>query len=250
MWCLAHRLELAIKDALKATYFDKIDEMLLRLYLLYEKSPKKCRELEEIICHLKECLSITKGGTKPVRASGSQWIAHKWGAMKSIISNFGAYTNHLVTLSDATVDRSKLKGYYNRWVDAKYLVGCAVFCDLLSPCVVLSKVMQYDHRDILQTLTAMLRTVKEMDKLSAVDIKKWPTYVSTVEKFTEEDGAVVYQCQELNNVSAAKAYYTNHCAEYCSKVTECIKARLSWSDLQQLRYISFFPCYTRMAKSC
>ena len=29
MWCLAHRLELAIKDALKGSTFDEINEMLL-----------------------------------------------------------------------------------------------------------------------------------------------------------------------------------------------------------------------------
>ena len=52
MWCLAHRLELAIKDALKSTSFDLIDDMLLRLYYIYEKSPKKCRELEEIVTEL------------------------------------------------------------------------------------------------------------------------------------------------------------------------------------------------------
>ena len=40
MWCLAHRLELAIRDALKGSFFDSIDEMLLRLYYIYEKSPK------------------------------------------------------------------------------------------------------------------------------------------------------------------------------------------------------------------
>ena len=40
MWCLAHRLELAIKDALKGTSFDLIDDMLLRLYFIYDKSPK------------------------------------------------------------------------------------------------------------------------------------------------------------------------------------------------------------------
>ena len=28
MWCMAHRLELAIKDALKGTFFDDIDEKL------------------------------------------------------------------------------------------------------------------------------------------------------------------------------------------------------------------------------
>ena len=31
MWCMAHRLELAIKDGMKATVFDLIDEALLPL---------------------------------------------------------------------------------------------------------------------------------------------------------------------------------------------------------------------------
>ncbi len=39
MWCLAHRLELAVKHALKGTFFDDIEDMLLRLYYLCEKSP-------------------------------------------------------------------------------------------------------------------------------------------------------------------------------------------------------------------
>ena len=34
-----HELELSLKDALKGSYFDAIDELLLRLYYLYEKSP-------------------------------------------------------------------------------------------------------------------------------------------------------------------------------------------------------------------
>ena len=44
MWCLAHRLELALKDALKTTYmymyFDSFDGILLNLYVLYAKAPK------------------------------------------------------------------------------------------------------------------------------------------------------------------------------------------------------------------
>ena len=71
MWCLAHRLELAIKDALKGTFFDHIDEMLLSLYYIYKRSLKKCRELEEMVTCLKEYLSTGEGGMKPVRASGS-----------------------------------------------------------------------------------------------------------------------------------------------------------------------------------
>lgn len=39
-WCLAHCLELSIKDALKSTYFSTIDDVLMRLYYLYENSAK------------------------------------------------------------------------------------------------------------------------------------------------------------------------------------------------------------------
>ena len=42
MWCIAHRLELSLKDALKDTCFKHIDEMLLNIYLLYYRSPKSC----------------------------------------------------------------------------------------------------------------------------------------------------------------------------------------------------------------
>ena len=35
IWCVAHRLELSLKDALKGTVFDDIHEVLLRLYYFY-----------------------------------------------------------------------------------------------------------------------------------------------------------------------------------------------------------------------
>ena len=42
MWCLAHRVELALKDALKHTTFDLIHDMLIRLYYIqYMKNPRK-----------------------------------------------------------------------------------------------------------------------------------------------------------------------------------------------------------------
>ena len=39
-WCFARRLELALKDALQPTSFAQVDDLLLRIYYLYEKSPK------------------------------------------------------------------------------------------------------------------------------------------------------------------------------------------------------------------
>ena len=74
VWFLAHRLELALKRCSENTLFSSIDEMLLRVYFLYENSPKKCRKLEGIIEELAQCLAPTdmpmRGGTRSVRACG------------------------------------------------------------------------------------------------------------------------------------------------------------------------------------
>lgn len=69
--------------------------------------------------------------------------------MKPILAKFSTYTIHIATLSEDcsvnSVDRAKLKGYHKKWVEAKYILGCAVFVDLLSPCSVFSRAMQNDE---------------------------------------------------------------------------------------------------------
>ena len=39
-WRLVHRLELALKSALKGSSFDKLDEMLHKIHAVYNKSQK------------------------------------------------------------------------------------------------------------------------------------------------------------------------------------------------------------------
>lgn len=41
----------------------------------------------------------------------------------------------------------------------------------------------------------------------------------------------------MKNLSEAKATFESNYKQYCSKVTNCIKARLEWSDLQLIRDI-------------
>ena len=240
-WCLAHRLELAVKDALKGTSFHLIDDMLLRLHYIYEKSPKKCRELKEVISDLQQCFEDS--GIRPVRASGSRWVTHKLAAMKRVLSKFGAYTSHLIALSeDASVkaaDRCKLRGYCSKWVNAKYLLGCAFYCDLLSPCAIFSKVMQFDNLDVLGAFTSLLRTVKEVNKLSLKPLQQWPTYAMTIKNITKEGGDSVYQCQSLKYFDQAVQHYSSQCKAYCTSITSCLKSRLEWSDLEFVRDVIF-----------
>lgn len=228
MWCLGHRLELAIKGALQRTSFDLVDDMLLRLYLLYEKSSKKCRELQEIVTELRECFHLEGKGMCPIRANGTQWVSHKYNALKRILMNYGAYTSHLASLSVDTsvksVDREKLKCYYKKWTDAKYIIGCAFFVDVLYPCSILSKALQNDNLDILSALTGILRAMKEVDKFSQTAIDQWPTYASIIAKCTQvtDTESYQYQSQELKNFTAAKLYYTNHATDICERVSVSI----------------------------
>ena len=46
IWCFSHRLELALKDALKE-YIDPVEETLRHLYYLYQKSSKKTPGIKE-----------------------------------------------------------------------------------------------------------------------------------------------------------------------------------------------------------
>ena len=69
-WCLTHRVELAVKDAL-ICYPAYITCICMKI------NQKKCHELEEIIHNLKQCIRFDDAGIKPLRACGSCWVLHK-----------------------------------------------------------------------------------------------------------------------------------------------------------------------------
>ena len=106
-WCLTHRLELSLKDALTSTNLHAtIDDMLMCAYYLYEKSPKKCHELDEVVASLRQCLeedempSAHSRGNRPLRACGTRFVSHKVAAINRFIERYGAYINHLIALTE------------------------------------------------------------------------------------------------------------------------------------------------------
>ena len=161
--------------------------------------------------------------------------------MKRVLSKYGAYTHHLAALSIdhsiKSVDREKLKGYYLHWTNAKYILGCALFSDILTPCSIFSKVMQNDEVDIMAALTDLIKTLREMETLSSKPLNQWPTYSATKRKFTKQGDKMLYQSQEVKSYGQAEEYCITYHEHLCKKVSQCIKARLGWSDLQLMRDI-------------
>ena len=70
VWCLAHRLELGMKDALN-DWIKPVKVNLQYLYYIYEKSSKKPRELKELFRILNEVYVFENQEVKPHRATGT-----------------------------------------------------------------------------------------------------------------------------------------------------------------------------------
>ena len=92
------------------------------------------------------------------------------------------------------------------------------------PVSILSKTLQSDEIDILEALTGVLRTLKEIDKLLSKPVAEWSTYKSILQKCEDE----VYQLQELKTFSTATQYFENNggsCCKLCQITAKMVRPR-------------------------
>jgi hypothetical protein len=245
VWCLSHRLELALKDALKPTFFSCIDELLLQVYYLYENSPKKCKELDGVIEELKKCTEPEempkKGGNRPLRSCGTRFIAHKVLALNRIIDRFGAYLSHLTALSqDASVksvDRQKLKGYVQKWNKFQVILGCAFFHDLLKPASILCKIFQEDELCVLHAIDAVVKTKTALEKLKVTPFLELPTVDRLMGRLKIDGDSVTYQQADLKRYKDGLSFVQNHYKEWTEAVESCLLSRLR-SNPDELQLLS------------
>ena len=173
IWCIAHRLELALSDALTGTVFDDIDEMLLRSYYLYQKAPKKLRQLRELHDMYKGAVEYIDGGCKPKKASGTRWITHKLNAMKTCLDKWGLYITHLEHLTPKK-DRSKLEGYLKKWKQGRIPLLLAFFINLLEIPSGLSKCFQDDKIDSVYAMQSLRKSKGRFELFEKKSFEKLP----------------------------------------------------------------------------
>ena len=64
-WCVAHHLEITVKDSLGKNSFSKVDELILCMYYLYKILSKKLPKLGELVNVCKEKYEFKTGGVRP-----------------------------------------------------------------------------------------------------------------------------------------------------------------------------------------
>ncbi len=183
-WCLAHRLEL---DALKSTSFSTIDDLLLRMYYIYEKSPKECRALEDVIAELKSYLELSeKGGSRPLRACGTRFVAHKVAALERVVERFGAYLTHLISMTeDEPADRQKMKGYVKTLRYCLAVLFFGIYSSLQLFCA------RFCRRTKFVSLGLLNLSVRPRNLLRSLKPRRASYYQKG--NVHEEDGSVTYQ---------------------------------------------------------
>ena len=235
-WRYAHRLELACKDAFSSSLFSSLQEMLLRLYYLYEKSSKKSHELESIVTDLKEVFDLSKGGNRPIRSCGTRWVTHKRKALQRVVDRYGAYIAHLSTLVEdrslRASDRSRLKGYLLKWKEPKMLVGCALYVEALKPISLLSLVLQSEKTDIVSSIESTLKSVKS---LQSQDPKEWTQLKLLKQRIQEVSGEQEYQGIPIVSFDSLVDECKIHVLADLERLERAIKHRLEWTDTGLLR---------------
>lgn len=244
-WCYAHRLKLSCKDVFASPLCSAILEMLLRLYYMYEKSPKKSGELSAIAEDLKEVFELPKGGNLPIRSCGTRWINHKRKALQHVIDRYGAYLHHLTTLTEDTsvqsADRAGLKGYVLKWRHSKILIGCAMYVDALKPASLLSLTLQNHSVDIVFSIEHILKTSKALKSLQAKDPLEWPTVKLVRERIKKEGEEDIYQGATLQSFGdATLAYCKEQVLSDLQRLVVKMRERLDWTDLTLLRSVLAF----------
>ena len=244
-WCFSHRLELACKDAFKSPLFAAVSEMLIRLFYLYKKSPKKTQDLAAIGEDLKEVFHFPKGENAPVRCQGTRWISHKRRAMQRVVDRYGAYIQHLTAMiSDSSMkaaDKAKVRGYLRKWCEGRMLTGCALYVDALKIPSLLSLTLQEDGIDIVQGIQGILKTSASLESLTKDPPNQWPTVKLVLSRITTEGTSKVYQGASLQHYSDETfSCCSRQVLEDLTKLSESIKHRLAWSDTKLLRSILVF----------
>lgn len=234
VWCISHRLELAMKDSL-GNDLSVVKTALTNLYYLYQKSSKKLRELRQMHDVLKEIYDFEDGQLKPAKVGGTRWIAHYMRSMNGFIDKFGVYLQHLENvISDTSkkCDRATLEGKRRQLVNAEVILKCCVFVDLLDSAKKFSLASQFKDTDILM-LVERIDDMKSTYQRFAHKFRKSPESVLTmptikkvldrVEK--DEDGDYIYQGIRLNYFEKAKQIIINNILSYVESILKCIGQR-------------------------
>lgn len=226
VWCLAHRLELAVKDCFKGTFMDNVTETLTLIYYFYKGSAKRNKEVAEVAEIMEEHFY------KPEKANGTRWVDHKLRSAAKLIANWKLIVIHLQSYiedkSNKAEDRAKGKGILKKVMEYKLIWFLHFMRDLLNEIAKLSLLLQ--REDV--TLPSIMIKVRSV-QLALSEMMDNPG--CNLQRFQEELNGAVYKEHTLTHVVAQNAL-TQERRRITQELRDCLDSR--FSSLQEPIYKS------------
>ena len=197
----------------------------MHLFLLVKKSSKKHQELKNFYHLLKGQFEMYSAGVRPLKAIGTRWIDHKITAMGRVIEKFGLYTQHLqhsVDIAKKSQDRTTLQGEFTKLINAKFLLRCALFTDVLAEAKHFSLITQEQNIDIIRILDSVENTKHNYKRL----LKKLRK---------NEDVELMYQNQKVQFYTREKCFIKDHIVQIVQRVVSSFEKRYGnlYSNLEE-----------------
>ena len=163
--CMAHRLELAVKDAVDTVNSVSHFRILVdAIYKVYSQSPKNQREIDEIACNMSvQLMRIQK-------VFDVRWVFSSLKAVTALLTDFPAlYSHYVACSSDGSNrngrDRSKFKGLANKICSWFFVAETSMIRDALATLSMLSLFLQSESATVV---TAMAHVEACSEKLIAM----------------------------------------------------------------------------------
>eukprot|EP00057_Strongylocentrotus_purpuratus_P017041 XP_011671515.1 PREDICTED: zinc finger protein 862-like [Strongylocentrotus purpuratus] len=228
MHCLNHRLELAAKNAFEKTYMDEISEMLLSMYYVYQKSPKRLRELRTLGEVMEEVV------TKPEKAHGTRWLQHKSRALATLLRSYPVIIAHLESMASesSAADGARFRGYLQVLTSFKFVMHCLLFYVMLQPLAALSCNLQGESVDLMFAMASLESFHTSMQNLESEheDIEDASELSKFLRDITFQDGKAEVEYKNVRLINVRSDVFTafqNSRKIYVKKIRECVDARFS-----------------------
>ncbi|XP_014344302.1 zinc finger protein 862-like [Latimeria chalumnae] len=147
--CLTHRLELAVKDSIRGTYFDHVEQLLTDLYSYCKDNPEPLRELATLV----EIMEEESG-------PGISWVDHKKRAVEFLVKSYQPIIAHLEKMAEDPANESegeKLSGYLQKLKERQFVAHLLFFMEIFKPLARFSLALQEESCDFLYALSCLER---------------------------------------------------------------------------------------------
>lgn len=221
VWCLAHRLELAVKDCFKGTYMDKVTDVLSLIYKFYKGSSKRNKEVQDIAEIMDEHFS------KPNKANGTRWVEHKLKAANKLLQNWNLIIIHMENYaedeSNKADDRAKARGILKKIREYKLVWFLHFLVDVLNEITRISLLFQ---REDITLPSAMIKVKSAKQSLNNMINNSG----ANLQKFQGSVNGAIYKGQTLTRVVDDQVLFTGK-SEIIQNLIVCLDNRFAnWYD--------------------